>query len=130
MIEPQPPARKRILIIDDDQDIRETLGDLLETEGYGVLFARDGAEALGLLQQGSPPSMILLDLMMPTMSGWQFAPALQQDPSLRGVPVAVITAHDRGRTPPPEGVCAVFTKPLDVDRLLQCIEDNAVETAH
>lgn len=123
-------SQKRILIIDDDQDIRESLEDILEMEGYHVLSARDGAEALRVLEEGRPPSIILLDLMMPTMSGWQFAPALQQDPALRDIPVVVITANDKGRQLAPDNIVGLFSKPLDLEQLLRCIEDHATEISH
>jgi excisionase family DNA binding protein len=81
-----------VLVVDDDQLVRETLGDFLSDEGYRVLLATSGAHALKLLAR-SPvrPSVILLDLKMPELDGWQFRELQLKEPELAGIPVIVLT---------------------------------------
>lgn len=90
-----------ILIVDDDFDIREALVDAFEDNGFAVLTAANGLEALSLLRDGKEsPSVILLDLMMPVMDGYAFLDEQQKDPALATIPVAIITAGhgvDRSR---------------------------------
>jgi CheY-like chemotaxis protein len=81
-----------ILIVDDDTDLRRALTELLEEEGYVVEGAADGRDALAKLQDGLRPALILLDLMMPGMNGWDFRKAQLDDPELRALPVVVVTA--------------------------------------
>ena len=85
-----------ILVIDDDEDNRAVLGEVLSEQGYSVVCARDGADALGLLRS-LRPQMILLDLNMPNMSGLEFRAAQRRDPALTGIPIVVMTAMDRSR---------------------------------
>lgn len=86
-------ARRRILVVDDDCDLREILGMALEDEGYEVLLARDGAEALRQLREATePPELIFLDLRMPVMNGWEFLEEQRRDPKIAAVPVVIITA--------------------------------------
>lgn len=83
----------RILIVDDDPDIRDALDELLADRGFTVLTASNGAEALKLLRtQSAPPSIILLDVMMPVMDGYGFLEERRTDPALSRIPVAIITA--------------------------------------
>ena len=81
-----------ILVVDDDPDLRETVQAILEGEGYDTVGASDGIEAFERLRPGPAPSLILLDLMMPRMSGWEFRAAQMVDPKLAGIPVVVMTA--------------------------------------
>jgi CheY-like chemotaxis protein len=83
-----------ILVIDDDDDIRDTLAEVLEEIGYSVATASQGSEALELLQEVTP-QVILLDLNMPVMSGAEFRAAQRRDPALREIPTIVMTAVDR-----------------------------------
>src|SRR5262245_41874314 len=87
-----------VLIVDDDQDIRDTLGGVLTEEGYRVVGAANGQEALDYLKDGERPCLILLDLMMPVMDGWQFLKQQGMSPSLAEIPVVVITAAGAQRT--------------------------------
>ena len=85
-------ARRRILIVDDEAINRDILGMTLEDD-YDILYARDGQEALGVIrEQGSRLSLILLDLMMPVMTGMELLKILREDPALRQIPVLVLTA--------------------------------------
>jgi CheY-like chemotaxis protein len=81
-----------VLLIDDDDDLREVLVDLLSSSGIGVTAFADAREALTALHAGLDPSVILLDLMMPGMSGWEFREAQQRDTALARIPVVVVTA--------------------------------------
>jgi CheY-like chemotaxis protein len=83
---------KRVLVVEDDRDIRESLQDLLEVEGYAVVTAENGRDALQRLHRMEAPSVILLDLMMPVMSGDEFLQELRNDDSLREIPVLVVSA--------------------------------------
>src|SRR3954469_4026788 len=83
-----------ILVVDDDDDIRDAVQDVLESEGYKTLGACNGQEALDLLRsERDRPSLILLDLMMPEMDGWEFLSKVDAEPALRGMPVALMSAH-------------------------------------
>jgi CheY-like chemotaxis protein len=87
-------CQRRILVVDDDAGIRESLAELLTDEGYRVTTANNGAEALALLRGRARlrPCVILLDLMMPVMSGHEFYLEQQRDPALANIPIVVISA--------------------------------------
>ncbi len=87
-----------LLLVDDDERVREALVALLEAQGYPVVGAANGREALDVLRvRGLRPGLILLDLMMPVMDGWQFRAAQLADAELATVPVVVFSAHPRAR---------------------------------
>jgi CheY-like chemotaxis protein len=111
-----------VLIVEDDLDIRDALSQILEEEGYSVDTAANGQEALDRLRSGPPPRIILLDLMMPVMNGWQFRAAQQQDPDLAGIPVVVISADNNVRDKAIAiGVQECFRKPIEIAGLLATI---------
>ena len=114
------PGVARILIIDDDADIREVVGEALEFAGYEVARAREGLARCRSFR----PTLILLDLMMPGMSGWEFRAAQLEDPELCDIPVVVVTAlgHD-----PDLQVSAVLAKPFRLDDLLANVRRFAGE---
>jgi len=90
---PRKASGQGVLVIDDDADIRGALVDALEDEGYRAMSAANGLEALEVLRiLPTPPSVILLDLMMPVMDGWQFCAEQQRDPLLSKIPVVVVSA--------------------------------------
>lgn len=112
-----------ILIVDDDPDAGEAMSEVLKLEGFDVSVAADGAKALQALRTGaSLPSVILLDLTMPVMNGWQFRREQLNDARLASVPVIVLTA-----TPVAESnvsqlsPVAFLKKPVSIDKLLQLI---------
>jgi CheY-like chemotaxis protein len=113
------PGRK-LLIIDDDDDIRESLVSLLRTEGYEARGARNAVDALAGLSSGDVPGGILLDLFMPSMSGVQFFETVRQHPVWSQIPVIVCSA---GPVPPDVAgrAFAVLAKPFDLDRLLEVV---------
>jgi len=108
-----------VLIVEDDADLREMMAQLLSLEGYHTATVANGREALEYLQHGHP-DLILLDLMMPVMDGWEFRRHQQADPSLAGVPVIVLSALDQSRTAEVSAQ-AFLKKPLDFDRLLELV---------
>jgi DNA-binding response OmpR family regulator len=110
-----------VLVVDDERHIRETLADLLTEEGYTVTVADSGAAALALMRERHT-CMVLLDLMMPTRSGWQVLSELVGDATLPRVPVGVISALI---TETPLGTVGVLHKPLDLDRLLSLVHEHA-----
>jgi CheY-like chemotaxis protein len=113
-----------ILIVDDDDAIRDAFGDILRDEGYAVATAANGQEALAYLRQTSQlPDLILLDLAMPVMSGWEFRAAQRQDPVLQAIPVVVVSA-DRGAQQHPAtiDVDAYLPKPVLLETLLDTVE--------
>jgi CheY-like chemotaxis protein len=83
----------QILIVDDDEDIRDVVGMLLEVEGFQVAKARDGMDALAQLEAGPLPSLILVDMMMPRMDGESFVAAIRGDPKLARIPVVIMSGH-------------------------------------
>ncbi len=111
-----------LLVIDDDHDILFTLRDALEMEGYSVATARTGREALKKLEQGLRPHLILLDLMMPDISGWTFRNLQMQDPELAAIPVVVVSGQGLSTSDVAElGVEGYLPKPLDLDDLLNTV---------
>lgn len=115
---------KSILIVEDDEDIRLALRDMLEGEGYRVNEARNGEEGLRLLSEPEKPCCVLLDLMMPVMTGQQFLVERQKSQELLSVPVFVVSAiADRSLGLPAEGVSRFFKKPVDMDTLLGAVAE-------
>ncbi len=86
------PTSRPLMIVDDDDDLREILADIMSSQGYEVAAFADARKALAALEGGLSPFLILLDLMMPGMSGLEFRAAQLDDPRLAEIPVAVVTA--------------------------------------
>jgi CheY-like chemotaxis protein len=112
-----------ILVIEDDHAIRESLSELLEDEGYQVASATNGQEALEVLARVGPPCVILLDLMMPVMDGYEFMGRKTADPQLASIPVVVITAAGASpiagfieRAPP-----VVLPKPVRAEAVMRAV---------
>jgi CheY-like chemotaxis protein len=115
-----------VMVVDDDDDIRETLTGLLEDEGYQVAAFATGKDALGALQGGLTPRVILLDLMMPVMDGSEFRRAQLAEPSLANIPVILITAAGLERVQRAD-YSEVLRKPLKIDRVLEVIGGYCVQ---
>jgi CheY-like chemotaxis protein len=113
-----PDAPREVLIVDDDLDAREALAELLEYRGFSVGSAANGREALNYLRSSSQPRIIILDLMMPMMDGWEFLEHQSRDFALMEIPVIVLTA-----TPPSQPVRAkvVLQKPIQFDSLVKLL---------
>jgi CheY-like chemotaxis protein len=116
------PRADRILVVDDDQIIRDTVAEALQLDGFTVDTARNGIEALGIVRDRRP-SGIVLDLMMPVMTGWQFLERCRASRLCEGIPVVVMSAYNKL---PDEasrlGVLGCIAKPFDLDVLLGAIE--------
>jgi CheY-like chemotaxis protein len=82
-----------VLVIEDDTDLRESLSQALRDHGFGVIPAGNGQEALDLLHAGTRPAVILLDLMLPVLNGWELRDVLRHDPVLAQIPQLVISAY-------------------------------------
>jgi two-component system, chemotaxis family, chemotaxis protein CheY len=109
-----------ILIVDDDEATLASLGGLLELEGYSVEKARNGREALDTLGTATEaPGLILLDLNMPVMDGWQFLTERAKDAVARAAPVVLLSGLPY--IPNAEGVADFLTKPVNAARLLACV---------
>jgi CheY-like chemotaxis protein len=116
---------RHVLVVEDDQDIRESVAEVLQDEGYQVSTAADGQQALDLLGGGErPPDIILLDLMMPVMSGFQFREEQLKRPELAAIPVLVVTADSNARGKAEALRVAGFVqKPLKIRPLLDLLEE-------
>jgi signal transduction histidine kinase/DNA-binding response OmpR family regulator len=106
-----------VLIVEDDEDIRDSLREVLSFEGYHVVTAGNGREALELLQSGVKPSVVFLDLMMPVMNGFEFLDALRKIDFLSTLPVIIVSAWPREADRAPD-IQGVIKKPIDVAQLL------------
>lgn len=118
------PSATRILIVDENELNRDMLARRLTRRGYEVSFALDGAAAIEAVHR-DPPMLVLMDMSMPVMDGWEATRRLKADPRTRGVPVIALTAHamqsDRERAL--AAGCDEFdTKPVRIDRLVAKIE--------
>jgi len=109
-----------VLIVEDDADLRDMMAQLLSLEGFNAATVANGREALEYLHAGDRPDVILLDLMMPVMDGWEFRRRQQADPTVSGVPVIVLSALDPARAAD-VNANAFLKKPLDFDRLLALV---------
>jgi len=109
-----------VCIVDDDADIREVLSDVLSMEGYQVIAAGDGEAALGLLRrQESSCRLILLDLMMPHMNGWEFRRQQLQDPAIASIPVVLLSgAGTAAKSIDELHVAGSIEKPVELDTLM------------
>jgi CheY-like chemotaxis protein len=115
-----------ILIVDDDNDVRSALSEMLEEEGFAVEGVPSGREALARLRAGTVhPAVILLDLMMPGMDGWDFRSEQMRDPKLAAVPVVVVSASGFSRESirTQLGPAAYVEKPIERTTLLDVIRE-------
>jgi CheY-like chemotaxis protein len=108
--------RSDILVVDDDRDVRDTLAAVLGDEGYHVRCAENGAQALAAILHGPKPAAIVLDLIMPVMSGWELLEAVRSDAELSRIPVVVLSAVRAPRELPH------LAKPVSVDELVRTLD--------
>jgi CheY-like chemotaxis protein len=114
---------KHILIVEDDPDIAVSLAEVLAAEGYATAIATNGREALERLKKGYHPHLILLDLMMPIMNGWQFRDEQRKTVGLNSIPVVAISADGEVERKASEiHANGHLAKPLSVDTLLNEVE--------
>ena len=113
-------SRQIVMLIDDDQDVRTTMSELLATEGYSTLEAENGKEAIEVLKKAPRlPNLVILDMAMPVLDGRGFLRFRAQDPILREIPVLVVSASEP--PVPREGIEMFLRKPVEVSRLLEKI---------
>jgi two-component system response regulator MprA len=111
-----------ILVVDDDADVRASVANALEAEGYQVLGAANGREALNFLSRGDRPDAILLDMMMPEMDGWAFRSEQMRIPELAAIPVVIFSAHGiPAETANQLGAAGFLKKPVGLDKLLEAV---------
>src|SRR5260370_22437876 len=122
-------AARTLLVIEDDADIREALDGLLSTEGFRVTGCSNGLEALEVLRVSPKPDLILLDLMMPIMDGWQFRVAQKDDPELATIPVLALSADSTAKAAAIDAE-AYLRKPVDYDTLIDTIDRLLVAREH
>ena len=108
-----------VLVVEDDQDIREAVVEAITDRGYVVEQAENGAVAIDRMREHAP-CIVLLDLMMPVMDGWEVVAQMDTEPALAGVPICIVSAHDRDL---PRNVC-VLRKPVSLASLLQTVENH------
>jgi CheY-like chemotaxis protein len=107
-----------ILLVEDDPDVGEAVAESLADVGYRVVRAANGAEALRALENGTRPALILLDLMMPVMDGWQFREEQRKNPAIADIPVVALSAHGDLRS---VSAVAHLRKPVALDTLYDTV---------
>lgn len=116
------PGPRTVLVVDDDPDIRDAVGDCLREEGYEVHTAADGRAALDRLEFGLRPAVILLDLMMPVLNGFDVLRALRSAPDWQRIPVVVVSANQGYEPQDLQGAFSIIRKPVQLEKLLSTIE--------
>ncbi len=115
----RPPGT--ILVVDDDENLRELMVAILEGEGHTVVQAADGRDALRYLRAGARPLLVVLDLTMPVMDGWQFHREMRADPNLAAIPVVVVSGWHDGEAAVPVPANRFLRKPFDAEDLLALV---------
>lgn len=113
-------TRHTVLLVEDEEDLREIMRDALEQNGYHVVAAEDGQRALDEIPRIEHLCVVLLDLLMPGMNGWDFFEKMRTRPELADVPVIV---HSSAPSRAPVGVTRVLQKPLTLDTLLAVVRE-------
>jgi CheY-like chemotaxis protein len=116
-----PGAPEHVLVVDDDLAILESLRDLLEDTGYAVSTAASGEDALTRLHDADPPEVILIDLMMPGMDGWELTARVRADPALRDIPIVIMSAGGEALFATAPFAEAYLPKPVQTRQLLQIV---------
>jgi len=117
-------CEKSVMIVEDDRDVRDSLVEILEDNGYSPLAASNGKEALERLR-ATPrkPCLVLLDIMMPVMDGWGFRAEQRVDPNLESIPVVVLTAHANAEQAAQQMQASAFLKkPVTLEALLSTVQ--------
>src|SRR4051812_44718079 len=117
---PAMKAKPSIFVVDDDDDLRDSICDELQRQSYQTSGAKHGERALSVLRKGpGKPDLVLLDLLMPEKDGWQVVEALKGDPALKKVPIVLMSAvPPRSTTLQAQGVAASLPKPFTMEELL------------
>jgi len=109
-----------VLVVDDDEELREILRDALEAEGFAIVAAAEGRQALAAMAKLDDLCVVILDLLMPGMNGWDFYDAMKANAQYSAVPVVVVTSAP---SEAPKGVARVMRKPLKLERVLSTIRE-------
>jgi two-component system response regulator CpxR len=109
-----------VLVVEDEKELREMMREALESNGYAVVTAEEGQDALAAIEQIKDPCLVLLDLLMPGMNGWDFFREMRARPKYAAVPVIVHSSSTAGA---PQGATRVLRKPVDFDRLLDVVRE-------
>src|SRR2546425_5042545 len=124
--EPNDGTAATVLVVEDDFDLRDALVPILEYEGHRVVSAANGQEALDRLHAMPPPSLILLDLMMPVMNGEEFRAVQLRDPTLASIPVVVVSAHPSAEERAARiGAAGCVKKPFEIEDLLEQVRRSS-----
>lgn len=118
------PARPLVLLVEDDSDTAATLAEVLEQEGYRVVVAKEGTQALRFLRETQRvPQLIVLDLMMPVMDGWEFRAEQKRIPGRGDIPVLIVSADGHARRHADDiGAVGYLRKPFDIGQLLDALQ--------
>jgi CheY-like chemotaxis protein len=121
-------TQEHILVVEDDRDLRNSLCEALELEGYAAVGVENGQAALDHLATGARPCVILLDLMMPVMDGWTFRQEMLKDRTLASIPLIVMTAATPARV---AAIAAqvVLYKPLHMGRVMSVVQEHCPDGA-
>lgn len=114
----------RILVVEDECDLRSVVADVLADAGYAVTTAADGADALRTIS-AQRPDVVLLDLVMPGMDGWEFLDCVSRSHALQGVPIGILSASTGAEATLPGTASRLIAKPFDVDELLSAVDELA-----
>jgi CheY-like chemotaxis protein len=118
-----PSSRPKLLVVEDDVELRQNLSELLQYAGFLVETVENGREALDYLGRCPAPCVVLLDLMMPVMNGWEFREAQLKDSRIAEIPVVILTADGRAELKARTlGAADYLRKPIEVERLLGMLE--------
>ncbi len=118
-----PGSDRRVLLVEDDHALRQSLYEVIEEAGYRVDCAQNGSEALAVLDAVDKPCVILLDLMMPVMNGWEFREEQVRHAHLSDIPVVVLTADGRAEMKAKTlGADAYLPKPIELSRLFELLD--------
>jgi CheY-like chemotaxis protein len=109
-----------VLVVEDEQELREMMRDALELNGYAVVTAEHGQDALDKIGGIESLCLVILDLLMPVMNGWDFVEKMRQRAELASIPIVV---HSSAPGSPPAGVARVIQKPMLFDRLLSVVRE-------
>ena len=113
-----------VLVVEDELELREIMRDSLEMNGYSVVTAEDGQDALSKLPDIENLCLIILDLIMPVMNGWEFVERLRQHSTLASVPVVV---HSSAPSQAPAGATQILQKPVEFERLLSVVREYCAD---
>jgi CheY-like chemotaxis protein len=114
------PMAHTVLVVEDEEELREMMRDALELNGYAVVTAENGQDALDKIGDIEHLCLVILDLLMPVMNGWDFVERMRQRAELAAIPVVV---HSSAPAPPPADVTRVVQKPMLFDRLISIVRE-------